>query len=91
MGECVDGVTKAEAQVLWVCLGESLAIGTVHKCRHAMQPGSFFAALISAMFKADDQNRAKLALGFPEHVAAVEKWRHEKGFADRHIREAEGG
>lgn len=37
----------------------------------AIEPGSFVQALIRAIFRADDNNRARLAQGFPGYVWAV--------------------
>lgn len=37
-----------------------------------VEPGGFWAAQLVAMTRADLQHRARLALAFPEHVAAVE-------------------
>ena len=34
----------------------------------------FSAQLLRLIRKADFENRAKLRLGFPDHVAAIERW-----------------
>lgn len=53
------------AQVLWFDTHEPPAI----------QPGSFYEALITAVFKADASNRGRLASVFPGVVAAVRLYR----------------
>jgi hypothetical protein len=39
--------------------------------RRAMEPGSFFQALVGLMAKADPINRAKLGIPFPGHAAGT--------------------
>ncbi|WP_336642288.1 hypothetical protein [Microbacterium sp. MMO-56] len=40
--------------------------------RLGLEPGDFWKAQLVAMTRADLQNRALLALAFPQHVAAVD-------------------
>ena len=57
----MTGITPtAAAHVLW------------HYGEGGYKPGAFIASLIAAIAKADRPNRARLALGFPEYVAACE-------------------
>jgi hypothetical protein len=45
-------------------------------CQHMWRSdGSFKSKLFEAIFHADDGNRKKLALGFPDEVAVVVAWR----------------
>ena len=60
-----DELTHAEKQVLGF-LGE----------RGYPRPGSFFCALIDAMFRADTTNMWKLETAYPELVGAVRAWQH---------------
>jgi len=47
-----------------------------------MRGTGFFDALLEAIANADDDNRARLALGFPDQVEAVTRWQREPGFSD---------
>lgn len=42
--------------------------------------GSFFKALVEAMMRADDDNRQKLALGYPELMQAVVDYQNKDGY-----------
>jgi hypothetical protein len=42
--------------------------------------GSFYTALMDAIFKADPDNRAQLAKAYPVHVSAVERYGNEPGW-----------
>jgi hypothetical protein len=42
--------------------------------------GSFATSLIDTIFKADDDNRASLAKGFPELVEVINRFNREKGY-----------
>ena len=42
--------------------------------------GDFYRGLWSAIIKADSQNLAKLALGFPDQVAGYKAFAHEDGW-----------
>ena len=42
--------------------------------------GGFKTKLIEAIFAADDNNRAKLAQGFPELVEVVNRYGNERGY-----------
>lgn len=42
-------------------------------------PGGFVQQLIETIQQADEQNRAKLALGFPGYVAAINLAQHTHG------------
>lgn len=42
--------------------------------------GDFFTALSTAMCRADDHNRARLAKGFPDEVEAFDKFGNEDGW-----------
>ena len=42
--------------------------------------GSFTTSLIDTIFKADDDNRAKLTKGFPELVEVINRFNREKGY-----------
>lgn len=52
---------------------------------------SFFGMLIQIIYKADDQNRSKLAKGFPEEVQAVIDWTRTEGYAQRIMEEYKRG
>lgn len=43
--------------------------------------GSFYASLLRTIRIADDENRHRLSLGFPELVEAVQRYRNEDGYA----------
>lgn len=53
---------EAAQRVLWAFGDTNLGV----------EPGGFFSALHVAIQRADLENRARLAAGFPEDVAAVE-------------------
>lgn len=42
--------------------------------------GSFMTSLISTIFKGDEDNRSKIALGFPELVDVCNKFNRNKGY-----------
>jgi hypothetical protein len=42
--------------------------------------GSFMKSLIDTIFKADGENRQKLAKGFPELIEVINRFNHEKGY-----------
>ena len=42
--------------------------------------GGFKTKLIEAIFAADDENRNRLAQGFPELVEVVNRYNREKGY-----------
>lgn len=42
--------------------------------------GGFMTRLIDAIFSADDNNRSKLAQGFPELVEVVNRYNRERGY-----------
>jgi hypothetical protein len=42
--------------------------------------GNGFTKLISCIFSLDDNNRAKIALGFPELVDVINRYGNEKGY-----------
>lgn len=65
------GVTPA-AQVLWW-----------FDHSRGYRPGSFMENLIRAIASADPQNRARLALGFPEYVEAMNVAQNMPGGLDR--------
>lgn len=44
--------------------------------------GSGFTALIEAIWKMDRNNRAKIALGYPELVAVCNRFNDERGYWD---------
>ena len=50
-----------QLQVLWVFTGG----------KEGIEPGSFYNYLIEATIKADNDNRSRIALGFPEVAGAV--------------------
>ena len=54
-----DDFTNGEIKLLYYQIGEC---------------GGFFLALFDAMSHADGHNLAKLRLGFPEEVAAFQRW-----------------
>lgn len=60
----VHKFTNEELQVLNFVLGGG----------YGYKAGSFVTALIDAIFKADQFNRAKLFSVFPEYVSAVESY-----------------
>ena len=48
-----------------------------------MDHASFFGKLMAAIYKADNENRAKLALGFPEECESVTRWQREDGYSKK--------
>jgi len=52
------------------------------------QFGSFYKALMDAIFKADPTNRAQLVKAFPAHVSAVERYGNEPGWWPMVMRKA---
>ena len=42
--------------------------------------GDFFKCLWEAIYRADEVNLEKLALGFPLHVQALKNFRHKSGW-----------
>ena len=54
--------TKAEKQLL--------------EYQYNAEPKSFRHWLFGAIFHADPENQRKLALGFPDHVDAVQHWQY---------------
>lgn len=44
---------------------------------HANYASGFTRSLVQCIFKADDGNQAKLALGFPAFVLAVRLYKHD--------------
>jgi hypothetical protein len=42
--------------------------------------GGFMTRLIDTIFSADDNNRSKLAQGFPELVEVVNRYNRERGY-----------
>lgn len=55
-----------------VIISRDVAANVLHHYRGEGWPGgSFFDALIKTFALADDINRLRLALGFPEHDAAI--------------------
>ena len=44
--------------------------------------GGFMTRLIETIFSADDNNRTKLAQGFPEIVEVVNRYNRERGYWD---------
>ena len=42
--------------------------------------GGFKEALWKAISRADDNNKASLAIGFPEEVEAYQRFAHEEGY-----------
>jgi hypothetical protein len=83
-----------------VHIGEILAVAALsgQSARHVLavldghrageEPGSFVRALIEAIVRADGENKAKLRLGFPGLVAAVELY--QTGPLDLLVSYAEG-
>lgn len=64
-------VMQREIQhVLWVA-GGMYGTGKTPERQAGIEPGSFTASLIRAIFAADPNNRARLAQGFPGYVWAV--------------------
>lgn len=45
------------------------------------QLGSFYTSLLRTIRIADDVNRPRLAMGFPELVEAVQRYRNEEGYS----------
>lgn len=45
------------------------------------QLGSFYTSLLRTIRIADDDNRQRLAVGFPELVEAIQRYRNEEGYA----------
>lgn len=54
------------------------------------EPGSFTRRLLTTIAHADHVNQARLALGFPELVAAMQIAQYEVGGIDRLLKLAEG-
>ena len=48
-----------------------------------INPGGFETALLNAIERADTDNRARLALGFPEAVEVANTWNHIHGGSKR--------
>jgi hypothetical protein len=44
--------------------------------------GGFESALWDALYRADSGNLARLEAGYPEHVAALRRFRHQGGYWD---------
>lgn len=43
--------------------------------------GSFYKSLLHTIRIADDQNRERLAMGFPELVEVIQRYRNEEGYS----------
>lgn len=69
-------LTEAERQVLYLRLGS--------RCRHSVAPDPFSKALFDALFQAGGDDFARLATVFPDHSAAVRRWRSDPLFAPVH-------
>ena len=63
-------------------------LGHVEPHAHHIQPGSFYDALLGALFKADQHNRALLGLGFPMLADMVGAYKNDTDGVDR-LRAAE--
>ena len=62
-----ENVTKAEREFCFYKVGNA---------------GGFMTRLIETIFAADDNNREKLAQGFPEMVEVVNRYNRERGYWD---------
>ena len=49
---------------------------------HRKDATNFHAQLFTLIGKADPENRARLALGFPDEVEAITRYQREKGYWD---------
>ena len=50
-------------------------------CEYKLQrTGGFYTSLFQTIFKADDNNRAKLAMGFPDIVEVCNRYGGESGY-----------
>ena len=65
MISAITKVTRAETDFCFYKLGRT---------------GSFMTSLIDTIFKADDDNRKRLAEGFPDLVEVVNRFNREKGY-----------
>lgn len=55
--------------------------GEKHLCEYEYGiSGGFMTLLFKAMSSADFENRAKLALGYPEEVEALTRFKNEDGY-----------
>lgn len=61
----MDNISNAEKEFMFFKIGTA---------------GSFHVALINTIFKADSNNRRRLALGFPEDVEVVNRFQNESGY-----------
>jgi len=48
-----------------------------------MDEHSFFGLLLRAAYKADRLNTERLRQAFPEHIESVERWKTERGYAEK--------
>jgi hypothetical protein len=59
----------------------NLTTGEFNFCQFQLgQTGSFYTSLFKTILKSDENNRLKLMHGFPEEVAAVERFQNEMGY-----------
>ncbi len=58
--------------------------------RGEMDETSFFGKLFAAIYKADTENKTKLAKGFPDEVQAVRDWTRKDGYATSIMLEYDG-